>query len=431
LADLGGEESVKALRSLDAAEWPFAVRTTALAGLAALDLPDAAARAAALLSDAKSGNADPAALLDVFLKREGGVAALNTALAGKKPSADVAKLALRHLNTTGQADPTLTTTLREAAGLGAGAAPPTAEEVQKLVAEARASGDAARGEKIFRRADMGCFQCHGVGAAGGQLGPDLRSIGASSPADYIVESLLDPNKAIKENYASTLVATKSGQVVSGIKVGEDDKQIVLRDAVTDRIAINKADIRRSRLGGSLMPQGLTEPLTRGEFLDLVRFLTELGKPGPYGPDTAQVVRRWRVLDRISAEAAHFNDRLLLDSSSGAVGMTWHAAYAMVDGALPADALIRGKQVDVAFARGEIEVAAPGKIALVLNDAKGLTMWVDDKAVEVKPTMEVDLPKGVHAVTLKIHLPTRGANPLQLEVRDVPGSNGHALAVGGQ
>ena len=30
-----------------------------------------------------------------------------------------------------------------------------------------------------------------------------------------------------------------------------------------------------------MPKGLANLMTRAEFLDLVRFLSELGKPGPY------------------------------------------------------------------------------------------------------------------------------------------------------
>jgi hypothetical protein len=30
-----------------------------------------------------------------------------------------------------------------------------------------------------------------------------------------------------------------------------------------------------------MPNGLADSLTRGEFVDLVRFLSELGKPGPF------------------------------------------------------------------------------------------------------------------------------------------------------
>ena len=47
---------------------------------------------------------------------------------------------------------------------------------------------------------------------------------------------------------------------------------------------------------SLMPDGLVDPLTRGEMIDLVRFLSELGKPGPYAPSTARIARRWETVE---------------------------------------------------------------------------------------------------------------------------------------
>ena len=44
-----------------------------------------------------------------------------------------------------------------------------------------------------------------------------------------------------------------------------------------------------------MPAGLTDTLTRGELVDLVRFLSELGKIGPYAVGKDRVFRRWQVL----------------------------------------------------------------------------------------------------------------------------------------
>ena len=45
-----------------------------------------------------------------------------------------------------------------------------------------------------------------------------------------------------------------------------------------------------------MPEGLADPLTRGELVDLVRFLSELGKVGPYSVSKARLVRRWQALE---------------------------------------------------------------------------------------------------------------------------------------
>ena len=47
------------------------------------------------------------------------------------------------------------------------------------------------------------------------------------------------------------------------------------------MAIPSSSIEEQKPGGSLMPAGLTDTLTRGELADLVRFLSELGKIGPY------------------------------------------------------------------------------------------------------------------------------------------------------
>ena len=46
-----------------------------------------------------------------------------------------------------------------------------------------------------------------------------------------------------------------------------------------------------------MPEGLTDTLTKQEFADLVKFLSELGKVGgAYAPNKARLVRRWQVIE---------------------------------------------------------------------------------------------------------------------------------------
>ncbi len=70
----------------------------------------------------------------------------------------------------------------------------------------QAHGNAARGEAIFRRAELNCFKCHAVGDAGGQVGPNLVSLGATAQLDYVINSLLDPNKNVKEGFTTVVVA---------------------------------------------------------------------------------------------------------------------------------------------------------------------------------------------------------------------------------
>ena len=85
-------------------------------------------------------------------------------LQAKPPPADAAKLALRHMYSVGRSDQALSDVLSKAAGIALDAPPPSPEEVAKIAAEVAAKGDAARGEKIFRRADLSCLKCHAVGA---------------------------------------------------------------------------------------------------------------------------------------------------------------------------------------------------------------------------------------------------------------------------
>src|SRR5207247_7720323 len=94
----------------------------------------------------------------------------------------------------------------------------TDAEIQQIATSVATQGDPARGEKIFRRSELGCVSCHAIGGVGGKVGPDLTSIGASAPMDYLVESLFYPNRKIKEGYHAVVLETQDGQELSGILV---------------------------------------------------------------------------------------------------------------------------------------------------------------------------------------------------------------------
>ena len=101
------------------------------------------------------------------------------------------------------------------------------DEMKQMVADVLKQGSAARGEAVFRRRDMVCMKCHAIGGSGGQVGPDLSSIGGSAQIDYLIESVLEPNKAVKENYHALLVTTRKGHQFTGIKVAETKTDLIL------------------------------------------------------------------------------------------------------------------------------------------------------------------------------------------------------------
>ena len=237
-------------------------------------------RAAELLPQAAAQGRDLTPLLAAFLNRQGGGDVLAAALSRNARPADSAKLGLRAVYALGHADPALVSHTiprgrprhRDQAAY--------CRRVNSLVAEVAAKGDPARGELIFRRADLNCTSCHSLNKAGGDVGPDLSSIGQTSPSDYIINSILVPDQSIKEQFHTLVVQTTDGQVFQGIVTEKDDQRIVLKDATGTPRVVPVASIEDQKPGGSSMPKGLVNLMTRAEFVDLVRFLSELGKPAP-------------------------------------------------------------------------------------------------------------------------------------------------------
>jgi putative heme-binding domain-containing protein len=417
LALLGDRETTAQLSKLASSPGNPRVREAALIALTQLDLRSAVGSATALLS---KGDADPGPVLAAFLRRDGGAEALGNELQGKPIPADTAKLALRYLRGASTQDPKLIEVFSAASGVSGAPVRLSADQMKQTVDQVLASGNAANGEKIFRRAESSCYLCHSIAGAGGWLAPDISSIGASSPVDYLINSVLDPNKDIKDGFDGVAVVTKSGDVFNGIKIGQDKTSLILKDNAHPEIHIALSDIKLQKSIGSLMPSGLTDTMTHQEFVDLVRFLSELGKPGPYASSPAQYIRRWRVIDGLPKTG----------SIAPVAGDDGAPAYSLVSGALPADA-ISGKDKTVGYVRGEINVTAPGKVRLLLNDPKGLTLLVDGKATPIGAEVPVALSAGIHSLTFGVDLKARGDEGLKVEVADVPGSTGHAQSVGGR
>src|SRR5205085_9535025 len=126
------------------------------------------------------------------------------------------------------------------------------EQVADLVREVIAQGDPARGEQIFRRLDLSCMRCHSVSRAGGQVGPELSAVGGSSPLDYVVNSILNPNLAVKEQFVTRVFETVEGKVLSGIVIDRDESRVRFRDAQGKTIVLATGDIEEESEGTSMM-----------------------------------------------------------------------------------------------------------------------------------------------------------------------------------
>jgi putative heme-binding domain-containing protein len=263
-------------------------RVAAIASLASLDLATAA-RLAALWMQQAPATPGPRSMQDpwtgaedvftAFLRRRDGAQTLTQALRERQPSPEAAAAGLRIASVGGRDTQELVAVLQSAIGNPAPMGTPTPAQITRLIADVTTKGDAQRGEHIFKRPQLGCLACHAVHGAGGTLGPDLGALGTAQTIEFIIGAVLNPQQEIKEGYLSSLVITKDGDEYQGYLVRETADEIVLRDALQNReVRLHRPRIQERRASGSVMPSGLVEHLSTAEFVDLIRYLSDLGKP---------------------------------------------------------------------------------------------------------------------------------------------------------
>jgi putative heme-binding domain-containing protein len=429
---MGGQWMETTLDTLLSPKVPPQFRRDAIIAYAGVKLDVAAQKAAEFLAMAKP-EPELLDLYNAFLSRKAGVPALAKALAGKKLPSEVAKLGLQAVRASTLNVPELADALTKAGDLAGARKPPTADEVKAMVADAL-KADAARGEVIFRRQDLKCFTCHAIGGAGGQVGPDMTSIGASAQPDYLVESLLLPNKAVKEGYHAMRVVTLDDKVFLGIKVREENGLLILRTAEDKEVTIPVKDIAERAEARSLMPDGLTDTLTKQEFADLVRFLTELGKIGPYAPSKTRVVRRWQVIEPTNANLNAFRVTRVSAATEPDRAFTWSPTYSMVSGDLPLASLpkfsVWSNTAEQTVLRFQLDVTTAGVAKLKLNSVAGLSLYLGTTPVEPKTETVLDLKTGVQTLTIILDRSKR-TEDVRVELDDVANSPARVAIVGGK
>jgi putative heme-binding domain-containing protein len=278
------------------------------------------------------------------------------------------------------------------------------------------------------------MSCHSLNKAGGDVGPDLSSLGQTSPPDYIVNSILNPDQAIKEQYHTLLVLTNLGQVFQGIVTDRDDQRIVLKEATGAPRVVPVATIEDQKPGGSLMPKGLANLLTRSEFIDLVRFLSELGKPGAYAIPATPAIQRWKVLKSVPENLITSvpDPEVFRDELMRARPDRWTTAYAKAAGQLPLDEPALAASRGAIYLQGEINVSIGGAIRFQLDSAQGVRCWVDDRPAPAGADVASEtLGVGPHSITLRVDTKARASREIKVEVDKPAGSAAAFTVVGGR
>jgi quinoprotein glucose dehydrogenase len=142
--------------------------------------------------------------------------------------------------------------------------------------ESLVGGDAENGRRIFfNKQDAQCLKCHKVNGVGGDVGPELKGIGSRQNREYLLESIVDPNKQIAKGYETVVITTTKGKVVTGILKSEDAAELKLMTPEGNLIVVPKDQIDERKSGKSAMPEDLLKYLSKAEIRDLVEFLAGL------------------------------------------------------------------------------------------------------------------------------------------------------------
>lgn len=411
MQEIGGTDCVEALLPLTSEGNPLEIRQPAVAALSAIDVGKAAPIVVEVLNAIDAEN-DALALWRDVLRKRGAATVVASAIGRTTLKPTAAAAGLRVVREGGREEPELLQLLTLIANASESSdREMTSEDLLALAKKVMANGDPSRGEGIYRRSELGCVMCHAIGGAGGKVGPDLTSIGASAPPDYLVESLVYPNRKIKEGYHSVVVETTDDFEYSGVLVGETDTELVIRNAANQETKIPKNDIVRRTMGAaSLMPAGLVDQLSEQDRLDLYRFLAELGKPGDFDASKGNVARQWKLRPashRDEQFGASGNMEALLDEPG------WIPAFTRVDGGLEQQVMKDALQVsnpNAATSMVGLWAAVPfkttssGEIALTTKGLEGAEVWIDGQEVDVKKEIRYQSEVGDH--TLLIKLPPR-------------------------
>lgn len=131
---------------------------------------------------------------------------------------------------------------------------------------------------FFWNSKAQCVRCHAVNGNGGEVGPDLSTIGNVLTREQILESLIDPGARIAPGYGNVVLTLKDGQEVFGALMKESATELTLKTNNAEPLDIPVSRIaKRENLPSGMPPMGGT--LSKRELRDLVEMLAGLKGEG--------------------------------------------------------------------------------------------------------------------------------------------------------
>lgn len=156
----------------------------------------------------------------------------------------------------------------------------TVDELVAVVADDDRKYNFERGREMFAVAQ--CYKCHRMGVQGGILGPDLTGAGSRFTSRDLLDSIIEPDKVISDQYAATQFLTDDGRVVVGRVVNMNANRLSVMTNMldpSDLTAVGRDSIEETRPApNSMMPGGLIDTLDAEEIADLLAYLRAGGDP---------------------------------------------------------------------------------------------------------------------------------------------------------
>ena len=129
--------------------------------------------------------------------------------------------------------------------------------------------DPEHGRAIFKKT---CTACHRIGSLGVDLAPSIADSRTKTQEQLLID-ILQPSKAIDNNYVSYTVVTADGQTLVGIIAAETASSVTLKMPENKVMSLLRSEIEELRSNGiSLMPDGLERDLSKQDMADLISFI---------------------------------------------------------------------------------------------------------------------------------------------------------------
>jgi putative heme-binding domain-containing protein len=137
-------------------------------------------------------------------------------------------------------------------------------------------GDVTRGRRAFEAGKGSCIVCHRVGTRGGQVGPDLSTIGRIRTGHELLDAITYPSDSIARGYEAYDITMADGRAYVGTVQRETTDTVYVTASAGPQVGLARDQIRTMAPSPvSLMPPGLDALFSRQELGDLIAYLRSL------------------------------------------------------------------------------------------------------------------------------------------------------------